>query len=176
MPCVSMPSAVIMPSGCSWLQEADPEGHGLWSVTTSRRLPEPSLRAVRGRGGPGGRQTRPQCGPPRSGQNGCTHVLGSFARRRGPDERTWVPPPRAQTRRHCRSSRAAGTRSLRAPAARPAAQPAALTTPLAGTARRTPGKPGRRWQWPSADRKAPSLAWRRPCCPASGRPAARARG
>lgn len=63
-----MPSAVIMPSGCSWLQEADPEGHGLWSVTTSRRLPEPGLGATRDRGRPGGPQTRPQCALPEVGR------------------------------------------------------------------------------------------------------------
>lgn len=50
-------------SGCTWLQEADPEGHGLWSATTSRRLPGPGFGAAHDGGPPG----RPRARPPRSG-------------------------------------------------------------------------------------------------------------
>lgn len=45
---------------------------------------------------------------------------------------------------------------------RPSAEPAALTTALAGTAPGTPGRLSRRWRWPSAGRRAPSPAWRGP--------------
>lgn len=43
-----------------------------------------------------------------------------------------------------------------------ARKPAALTTALAGTARRFPERPSRRCRRPSAGRRAPSPAWRRP--------------
>lgn len=53
-----------------------------------------------------------------------------------------------------------------------AAQPLLLTTALSGTARRTPGRLSRHWQWPSAGRRAPSPAWRRPRRAASSGPSA----
>lgn len=94
-------------SGCTWLQEADPEGHGLWSATTSRRLPGPGFGAAHDGAhledpGPGLPAPASVC-PPRNGERGCTHVLGGPARRTAPAKGTWAPRPRAQTQRHSHS-------------------------------------------------------------------------
>lgn len=163
-------------SGCSWLQETVPGGHGPWSATPSRGLPGPGLRVARDGRPPGG----PRARPPRSGLSVPSEKWGErlHARPRRPraverPRRGNVGTASARTNPATRPLFPGRLNPLPPRLGRPPAQPAALTTPLAGTARRTPGRPGRRWRWPSADRKAPSRAWLRPRCPASRRPAAR---